>query len=469
MDCQPVLVWLSCHRDYFRFRIPELVSLLTLYYTTKDCFEEIGLTQHLNQRKTLYIEHENKSSDQAFYCLDRGSQSAIALGKDEDVFIVLLLPLSDVPKIASQILNRSVLIKGFYHLWAKAPSYDTIQSNFRVPLSMIQEWINPKKSFSFLIKSFGHCLSETEKIQRMSHFSFLFTSDIKANIKNPDTKLVIFEKWERSAVCDSPTLQQVFFTRTIEASPSRLPWFSKYSLKSRPILGPTTLDHELSFLMANQAKITPGTIVLDPFCGTGSLLLAASHFGALTLGGDIDSRVLKGWGVSRFNLNVPVLSENTSIFQNFIHYDLPVPEILRIDIAAWTRYPVKAMTSYIKPWIDVILTDPPYGVRACVRHVACSTNMGEENTVDKNADFIPATHVTTTTCVINSLLDIASLLLVDHGLLVFLCPVIEINALNDIEALKHPDLKLKAASLQSLSKGTARVLLTYCRIARTSL
>jgi hypothetical protein len=93
---------------------------------------------------------------------------------------------------------------------------------------------------------------------------------------------------------------------------------------------------------------------------------------------------------------------------------------------------------------------------------------------------------------------------VDNGLLVFLCPVIEIkykffffnldevfhfflSAHNDIEALKHPgyfllkikkksyldffpqDLKLIAASLQSLSKGTARVLLTYTRISRTRL
>jgi hypothetical protein len=78
-------------------------------------------------------------------------------------------------------------------LWAKAPSYETIESHIIVTPSMIRECINPEKSFSFLIKSFGHCLSEQEKIQRMSHFSFLFTPDIKANIKNPDTQLVIFE------------------------------------------------------------------------------------------------------------------------------------------------------------------------------------------------------------------------------------------------------------------------------------
>jgi hypothetical protein len=116
MDYQPVLVWLSCHRDYFRFRVPELISLLTLYHTTTDCLEQVGLAEHLKKNETICFETQNNCNNQGLYCLDRGSQSAIALGKDEDVFIILLLPLADVKRIASQILNRSVLIRGFYHV-----------------------------------------------------------------------------------------------------------------------------------------------------------------------------------------------------------------------------------------------------------------------------------------------------------------------------------------------------------------
>lgn len=34
--------------------------------------------------------------------------------------------------------------------------------------------------------------------------------------------------------------------------------------------------------------------MLDPFCGSASLLISAAHFGSYTLGGDIDIRVIRG-------------------------------------------------------------------------------------------------------------------------------------------------------------------------------
>ena len=53
-----------------------------------------------------------------------------------------------------------------------------------------------------------------------------------------------------------------------------------YRLSSRPYVGPTSLDPELTFVMANLAGAGPCSLVLDPFCGTGSTLLACAHFGA---------------------------------------------------------------------------------------------------------------------------------------------------------------------------------------------
>ena len=55
-----------------------------------------------------------------------------------------------------------------------------------------------------------------------------------------------------------------------------------YRLSSRPYVGPTSLDPELAFVMANCAGVGPCSLVLDPFCGTGSILLACAHFGATT-------------------------------------------------------------------------------------------------------------------------------------------------------------------------------------------
>lgn len=40
-------------------------------------------------------------------------------------------------------------------------------------------------------------------------------------------------------------------------------------------------------------QVGRGSLVFDPFVGTGSILVAAAHRGARTLGTDIDMRVLK--------------------------------------------------------------------------------------------------------------------------------------------------------------------------------
>ena len=48
---------------------------------------------------------------------------------------------------------------------------------------------------------------------------------------------------------------------------------AKYDLKKRLYIGPTSLDHNLAFLMGNAAHIRKGSLVLDPFVGTASILV----------------------------------------------------------------------------------------------------------------------------------------------------------------------------------------------------
>lgn len=54
------------------------------------------------------------------------------------------------------------------------------------------------------------------------------------------------------------------------------------------------MDHELSFLMCNLARVKPGNIVFDPFCGTCSILISATALGAICVGGDLDIKILRG-------------------------------------------------------------------------------------------------------------------------------------------------------------------------------
>jgi 16S rRNA G966 N2-methylase RsmD len=81
--------------------------------------------------------------------------------------------------------------------------------------------------------------------------------------------------------------------RELEVSSKTRAGLNVFSLKDRRYLGPTSMDHELSCIMCNHGHVRPGSLVLDPFAGTGSILVAAASYGARVLGCDIDLRVLR--------------------------------------------------------------------------------------------------------------------------------------------------------------------------------
>ncbi len=78
-----------------------------------------------------------------------------------------------------------------------------------------------------------------------------------------------------------------------------------FELNKRIYLGPTSTDNNLAFLMCNQALVEPGSIVIDPFVGTGGLLIPPASKGAITFGSDLDIRVLNGYAVGRINKKSP--------------------------------------------------------------------------------------------------------------------------------------------------------------------
>ena len=132
-------------------------------------------------------------------------------------------------------------------------------------------------------------------------------------------------------------------------------------LANRVYLGPTSTDLTLSLLMCNQARIKPGSLVLDPFIGTGSLLVTAHRLGGIGFGVDLDYRVLWGKGVGRLNQQSDYYQPEMKNFYpkihlNFDQFGLARPELLRADSTKLTLSP------HCK--FDAIVTDPPYGLRA---------------------------------------------------------------------------------------------------------
>ncbi|KAH8046085.1 tRNA (guanine-N2-)-methyltransferase [Aureococcus anophagefferens] len=145
-----------------------------------------------------------------------------------------------------------------------------------------------------------------------------------------------------------PAPSRCYFGRVVACSAAR-DLVHKCDLKRRIYLGPTALDNELALVMANCARCDVGSLVLDPFAGTGSILVACALFGGFCYGSDIDWKVLRGKGEHendgatrrrgmrpRKSASLPVDAlqredgHQKTLFSNFRQYGLAPPEILRL-------------------------------------------------------------------------------------------------------------------------------------------
>ena len=200
------------------------------------------------------------------------------------------------------------------------------------------------------------------------------------------------------------------------------------------------MDNELSLVMANMALVRKGSVVLDPFVGTGSILVACSNFGAHCFGTDIDVRVLRG-------------KEGSNVFSNFDQYGLARPEIVRCDSSLFARH-----FQCRAPMYDAIVTDPPYGIRAGARK--SGNRRGEAAAVPEElrGSHIPQTQPYPVEDVMCDLLNLAAQNLVRGGRLTFLLPTT--YDFTDDDLPKHPCLNVVANSEQPLNQKMGRRLIT---------
>ena len=112
---------------------------------------------------------------------------------------------------------------------------------------------------------------------------------------------------------------------------------SRFRVRSpvkRPYFHPSALSPETASIMVNLSGIVRG-VLLDPFCGTGSILIEASLRGLYCVGIDIKAEMVKG---ARLN----VQHYSTEGLVDIIHADSCL-------------LPIRDSS------IDAIVTDPPYG------------------------------------------------------------------------------------------------------------
>jgi tRNA (guanine10-N2)-dimethyltransferase len=112
--------------------------------------------------------------------------------------------------------------------------------------------------------------------------------------------------------------------------------FEDRKVQNRPYFSPVSLHPRLARALVNLSRIKEGQTLLDPFCGTGGVLMEAALVGAKTIGSDIDERMVRGAEENLSNLNIE---------SGFFGAD------------------ISKVKDSVKE-VDAIATDPPYGKAA---------------------------------------------------------------------------------------------------------
>eukprot|EP00752_Nemacystus_decipiens_P005917 g5347.t1 len=163
------------------------------------------------------------------------------------------------------------------------------------------------------------------------------------------------------------------------------------ALNQRRCRGPTAIEPEVALVMANLAKVRPGSRVLDPFCGSCSLLLPAANMGAEIFGSDVSGPATAADPLDRLGVaNQGAMRQGgqkgehrggagdallqtdredlEKLFRDFGALGLAPPTLLAADVGDETSR-VRRPRFY-----DAIVTDPPYNIKAKVVTTATSDN-----------------------------------------------------------------------------------------------
>jgi tRNA (guanine10-N2)-dimethyltransferase len=150
----------------------------------------------------------------------------------------------------------------------------------------------------------------------------IYTKNKKVNLTNPDNEIRVF-------ITDS----KVYVGKKIIVIDRSQ--YEKRRVQFRPYFSPISLHPKIARALVNLSGIRKDEILLDPFCGTGGILLEAGLIGAKVIGSDIEEKMIYG-------------SKESLDFYKLKNYQLFCSDIG--DIKKFIDY------------VDAIVTDLPYGI-----------------------------------------------------------------------------------------------------------
>ncbi|TKR80907.1 hypothetical protein L596_014888 [Steinernema carpocapsae] len=291
------------------------------------------------------------------------------------LFGISLTPVSDLAKAhvcivevesdadVARILSRSILLRSAYELFEEADDYDQLYKRIGEAKDRFERFNEPSQSFAFRVRRNGRKADGSYISQRVGELGKVLPLDKSiVDLGNALNSFTLVEEFLHSKAKEA---HKIYFGRLIGHGQGTLK--ATYNLQDRMYIGNTTMDPELAFIQANIVKAGPGSLVLDPFCGTGGLVLPCAHFASAVFGTEINYMVAKAVGKSS-RQGVKYLTENESLRANFDQYGTShfFQSLLIADASQHEIWHSSRTSSGI---FDALIADPPYGVREKSRKV----------------------------------------------------------------------------------------------------
>ncbi|CAB1334169.1 unnamed protein product [Coregonus sp. 'balchen'] len=304
----------------------------------------------------------------------------------------------------NSIMARTVCAKSAFELWGHGRTHSELRTSLlKYPTENMSPFLQKDSTYKINVYTFNKTLEFEDRIKKIDAMEYL-SFEGRVNLKNPKHIFCLLEDYgtDPNNIPDEPLY--IYFGRWIADGQREL--IRSHSVKNRHFIGNTSMDAGLSFIMANHARVKAHDLVYDPFVGTGSLLVACSHFGAYVCGTDIDYNTIHG------------IDEN--IRANLRQYG---SEKLYVDVL---------VSDASKPiWrdgvlFDVIITDPPYGIRESTRRTGSQKD--SVNSAKPSEDYVGDSHVPVSMAyhlsdIFTDLLNFSAHHLVIGGRLVYWLPI----------------------------------------------
>ncbi|KAI6216267.1 TRNA (guanine(10)-N2)-methyltransferase-like protein [Aphelenchoides besseyi] len=372
---------------------------------------------------------------------------------DQNTDPLVLLDVESIEEV-QPLLDRLILLKSVYEVIEyNDGDHDSMCKWLAQTPVFLEEMNKTCSSWCLRIRPVGKKRSGDYVNDLLERYATAIElPDVKVDLRNPEIELSIIE----DVNSQTAKLRHVYLVRFVGNGQSAAK--SQYSLKTRIYIGNSTMDPELALLQSSLSMVREGSLVCDPFCGTGGLLVAAAHFGGLVVGTEINYQVARAKGRSSRQGEGELRSGYHSIAANFAQYNL-LDRFLGIVIADASK--PKVWRSHKNALFDVIVADPPYGVREKGSKLGIKERKPDwlDTRTEKDIRLPEKTKYKISSTYLD-LMNMSASLLTVGGRVSFWYPI-----LRDRYSVKvlpsHPVLKLIANCEQTLTLKCSRRLLVY--------